>query len=68
MDKKSVERMESVEKTTAADLVKNWGNGNNEIFTFSPTLDEESQFKITNQFDSTSNMPKFIRACCERII
>ena len=27
--KKNVEKMESVKKTTAGNLVKNWGNGNN---------------------------------------
>ena len=57
--KKSIQKIESVEKNTAADLVKNQDDDNNENFTFIPISDKGSQFKTTNQFDWISNMPKF---------
>ena len=39
--KESVKRLVSMEKHTEADLVKNWDDGDNEIFTFSTTSEEE---------------------------
>ena len=57
--KKSAERLDSVKNNTAAELVKKWDDGKNEMFTLSPTSYKGSQFKTTNQFDRISNIPKF---------
>ena len=57
--KESVRRMHSVEKNTAAELAKNWHDGDNEMFPFCQNSDKGSKFKKSTQGECINSLVKF---------
>ena len=58
VDKEVCYTIISVKKNTELDLVKNWNNGNNKIFNFSPTSEERLHFEETNKSECIGAIPE----------
>ena len=54
-----VRHLDSVEKIAAADLIMNWDDGHNNMFSFSSNYEEGIKYKRSNQHEWISHLSTF---------